>query len=875
MSAAASDRTPPVQTAAVPSVMAAFAAVADRHQDASAVSSPGIALTYGELAARVAACADRLDALLPEGSSAPVAVLGTPSAALVVAMLGVVLSGRPLVVLDSQLPVGRLQQIQDASRAAVCVVQSSLRERALEVEGFPVVTDLADSVVPPTEAPGRRPGALLDGRSEPEADSIATVVFTSGSTGRPKGVLHSHGLIVSEAAITAHHLGVVPGERLALVLPPSFSLGEHSVFGALLNGASLHVYDPRDQGVRGLPAWFAEERITVASLTPSLLRALAGAVPPGTTLPDLRLLASAGEALQGRDVELARRRLGDVTVVNGLGSSESCQTTFHPLAAADPVPDGAVPVGRAALGKEVQVVGPDGEPLPPEQPGSVRVRARFLASGYLGADEAGEAPFGGQGPDGRRSFVMADRGRYDCLGVLHALGRVDDAVKVRGYLVEPAEVEGALRDLPHVADAAVMGIREDTGMRLVGYVAPLSALRTPSPAQLRRGLLATLPSWMVPSDLILLSELPRTERGKVDRAALPPPPRPTGTPPAGIWEQRIAALYAAVLDRPDVGRDQTFTSLGGDSLAIEELLTRLTEEYRVHLTSSHIAEAPTVRELAVLVATEAEATGREPKSAARSRRSRHGSVVALRTEGPRTPVLCFAGAGAGGQAFLPLADALGSDQPVFAFQPHGMEEWALPDLTIGMAARRHLRNVRRIQPQGPYRLVGHSMGGLVALRLAHLLSAAGEEVASVTLIDTFVPLALARRVPGTRATAAREPATPPAGGAPGADTEMPSSAELWRRRLKALIGSVLRPSAARTEGLRELGVRVSMLHRPRGWHGPVNVYLSHLNEDDPAAWATLLTGPVRWVTLPGDHNSLLRTPHVEEIARGIAADDLR
>ncbi|MCZ2803713.1 AMP-binding protein [Modestobacter sp. VKM Ac-2983] len=841
-------------------MLQALAAVVAERGAATAVSGPGTRISFAELGERAAAAAGRLSALVPRdaAASAPIAVLGTPSPELVVAAFGAVLTGRPLVLLDSQLPPGRIRQIQEAAGAAVCVVESRLAQRAEAVEGCWVTADL-DEVIAPPGPDDDRPGAIAVA-----PDSPATIVFTSGSTGRPKGVVHSHGMILTEAAITARCTGLTVEDRLGLVLTPAFSLGEHALFAAVLTGVGLHVYDPRDRGLRGLPAWLRDEQVSVLSMTPSLLRALCGCMPAARPLPDLRLVLTAGEALQGRDVLSARERLGRVTVVNHLGSSETGQLTFGALGPADEVPTGVVPAGLVVEEKEIRVLGEDGAVRPVGEVGLLEVRGQYLGR-YL--QDVPDDPFG-RTDDGRSTFRMGDRGRYDHGGGLHQLGRVDDAVKVNGYLVEPVEVEAALRGLEGVADAAVVAVADHTGtgVHLVGYVAPGSEQRTPSPAQLRRGLTGLLPSWMLPAELVLLPELPRNERGKVDRAALPTPVRPDPEPPVGREEKAVAALFELVLHRTDVGRDESFTGLGGDSLCVEELLARLSEEHGVTLTSADVAEHPTVRQLAEVVARQRGAGRSDARTPARRQ---HGSVVVLRRAGSRPPVLCFSGAGAGGQVFLPLTESLGADQPVYAFQPHGLEEWSVPDLTVGMAVHRHLRRVRAIQPAGPYRLVGHSMGGLIALEVARRLAAGGAQVASVSMVDTVLPQSVVDAAWCSEGDgSAGRPTVAPL---PGDDKygPPPTRRELWRRRGLAVVAGALPPSAARSEGLLELGVRTSLMHRPQPWDGRVHVYVSHLNEASLVAWRHLLTGDVRLVTLHGEHNSLLRPPHVQEIAQAV------
>ena len=863
MSATASREAPGARSTERTFGPALAAAVAARG-DALAVSGPGARLTFTELGERAAAAARRIAAAVPPGTApdVPVAVLGTPTPDLVVAAFGALLTGRPLVLLDAQLPGGRVQQVQDVAGAAVVVVEDRLADLAAGVESPWVRVGMADVVAAGPHTDDAAPFEPLP----VTPDSPATIVFTSGSTGRPKGVVHSHGLVTTEAAITGRYAALTPDDRFALVLPPSFSLGEHAFFGSLLNGVSLHVYDPRDLGLRGLAEWLRTERVTVVTLTPSLLRALGGSVPAGRPLTDLRLVLTAGEALQARDVRTGREKLGPVTFTNHLGSSETGQLTFSPVGPTDEVPTGAVPAGRVVEEKEIRVLGEDGAPLPDGEVGRLVVVGRYLGR-YL--EPVPDDPFG-RTDDGRSTFRMGDRGRYDEQRVLHQLGRADDAVKVNGYLVEPAEVEAALRAQDGVADAAVVAVGKGTvtedagpGAMLVGYVVPSTEQRTPSPAQLRRGLTTALPSWMLPAELVLLPELPRNERGKVDRGALPAPSRPDAEPPQGHWEEVVAGLFGLVLHRADVGRDVSFTALGGDSLGVEELLTRITQEHRVVVTSADVAENPTVRQLGALLARRtAGAPGERP-------RQQHGSVVVLRSGGSQPPLLCFAGAGAGGQVFLPLTEALGDDQPVYALQPHGLEEWTVPDLSIGMAARRHLRRVRELQPQGPYRLVGHSMGGLVALQVARLLAADGADIASVTLVDPVLPQRVVDRAwcPDTEGEDPRPAVAPLPGddryGAP------PTRLELWRRRALAIVAGALPPSSARVEGLLELGVRTALLHRPRPWSGRVTVYVSHLNEASLVVWRQLLTGDVTLVTLHGEHNSLLRQPHVAQIARGL------
>jgi thioesterase domain-containing protein/acyl carrier protein len=512
----------------------------------------------------------------------------------------------------------------------------------------------------------------------------------------------------------------------------------------------------------------------------------------------------------------------------------------------DPVPTGVLPAGRALPLHVFEILGEDGTVLPAGEPGILHVTSAHHAAGYWRAPELTAEKFLPL-PDGRVRVRSGDRATLDEDGVLRLLGRADDAVKIRGYLVEPSEVEVALRSLPQVRDVVVRAQPDERGLdRLVAWVVPDPNGGTASPAVLRSGVARRLPEYMVPRDVVLLEELPRNERGKVVAAALSPvPDRPTPIPPATPTEVALAPIWARILHLEDVGRDESFTGLGGDSLAVEEMLASVTSQLGVELTTADLAEHPTLTQFAALVSA---------RAADRSGR-RTSNVVRLRTTGGRPPVFCFAGAGGAAAAFSPLAGALGPDQPVYALQVHGLEDRGIPDWTVAQAARRYLRQLEAIAPQGPVVLVGHSLGGLFALAVAHLLEERGREVIDLVLVDTYLPL----RMRPAGAPRQQGPASAPI-----------SRAELWRTRLQVMsAGLVRRSPEVQKEVFHQHGARVARFHRPRPWPGRALLVFSSENEDDPTWWDPLLTGEHEVLRLEGDHNALLRLPYVVRIAEQV------
>ncbi|WP_244970752.1 alpha/beta fold hydrolase [Gordonia jinghuaiqii] len=392
-------------------------------------------------------------------------------------------------------------------------------------------------------------------------------------------------------------------------------------------------------------------------------------------------------------------------------------------------------------------------------------------------------------------------------------------------------------------------------LELVAYVVPEGARRTPPGAVLRNRLRAALPPWMIPAHIVVLSELPRNARGKVDRAALPAPHR-NPEPPEGRLESSIAGVWAKELALDVVGRNENVYALGADSMTIQQIMVALDSALGVAVSQSEMAAAPTVAELAALVDARRDAvtTGVRP-----GRGSRPAPTTVPLRRGAGHPVFCFTGAGASALTFVPFADRigeLGGVGPVVAFQPNGLDNRGIPDWTVAAAVRRHLRDLRRLGPEGPCLLVGHSLGGFIALETARRLRADGHRVDLVVIVDTFLPPRVMRRARRTHPAPSIEPGFAAV-----------SRKELWRRRLRVpLAGLTKRSPAADAQALEELGVRVGHLHRPRPYDGRVLMVQGSENRDDPAIWRRYITrGELEVVRLECDHLSIVREPHIGDI----------
>ncbi|MFD1811391.1 AMP-binding protein [Rhodococcus gannanensis] len=807
------------------SIRERFDVVVEYLPEQTAVVCRGESITYGELNERALSGARSLVASLA-GVRRPIAIDTECTLDCVVAIVTVLLSGYPLVLLDSQLPEQR--------RADILTRSNAVRFRPSELAALPAAPDAPLRSGIPTDA--------------------AVLLFTSGSTGKPKAVRQGQRLWLNQAADFHLTIGTSAADRVGMALPISFGGGLDVVMTALLNGATLHVLDPREVGIDAVPRWIAGEGLTTLHATPSLLRAVLRACEGTPALSRLRLVTTCGEAVHGEDVTRLRSQLGpNGCYCNLSGSSETGNLAFNMFPPGRPVPNGVLPVGVVAANKTVRLLGPDGRVVGPGEVGEIVVESDYLAEGYF-VDGSRPAPADdrfGVTPRGARYFRMGDLGRFDDNGILHLVGRGDDAVKVRGYLVEPSEVESALRRLPAVEDAVVVARSEAGTGVLAGYVAVAPGDRAPSAADLRRELRNLVPDWMVPTHLVLMPALPRTERGKVDRRALPDPaPRPPVVAPMDGTEATVAALWAGILGVEKIGRDDDFVALGGDSLQTQQMLTRVEERFNVQLSSATLAGFPTLAQFAAHLDT--------TKSGVAAATS---VLVPLRPDGVGEPVFAFAGAGSTALALLPLAREL--SRPVHGLQAHGLEGRGIPDWTVAGAARRFVKEIRSVQPHGPYTFVGHSLGGVIAMEAARLLESDGEQIRIVVCLDTLLGGPLSAGGPDLP----RTEHTPPAVDAPA-----PGRGALWRTRFQLLTAGIVPRSAEKQWDLfHEVGRRVALLHKLRPWDGKVAVVMAEDNPDEPSWWPIIAPNVVSVDRVSGDHVGMLRAPHVARTAALVRA----
>lgn len=705
---------------------------------ATAIEYEGARLTYRDLNARANQLAREL---IKRGvrRDVLVGVAMERSFEMVVAILAVLKAGGAFVPLDPDLPADRLTYILSDTRAPLLLVQPHLSER-LHAAATMADTDLLQ--IPPLHDIAYA-GPMANLALANDDAQVAYLIYTSGSTGQPKGVCIPQRAVCNHALWFADALRMTPTDRMLQYASISFDASIAELFAPLVTGATVVLASPyAHRDVLGIADVVRANRISVLQMVPSALRA-ALAASAFADVPSLRYLVSGGEALDRATIVALRRVAPHVQLGNFYGPTEASvdSTMIHVDTSLDDRL--LIPIGRPIANARCYILDRHLQPVPVGAPGELYIAGRGLALGYheqpaLTASRFIADPFRAT----ERMYRSGDVARYHADGSIEYLGRVDTQVKVRGYRIELAEIESALLHHPGVREAAVVVRPDDSGEpTLVAYLVSAVGATAPSPQALMTRLRQRLPAYAVPSAYACLPALPLTTSAKLDRRALeqlPLPrcanlPRGERVPLADAYEQRLRGIWETMLGVSPVDVDDDFFALGGHSLKAIRLLNEVEREFGIDIRAGVLFEAPTIRQFAMRL---------------RERKARPVSTTIPVQPLGNAPPLFFVPGGAGELfVFEALARELGANQPLhvmdlyaFGDQPSAPEESSeTPPLTMADIAGRMIRDMRAIQPHGPYQLAGYSLGGNIALEIAQQLQAHSETVAMVLLLDCDGP----------------------------------------------------------------------------------------------------------------------------------------
>jgi amino acid adenylation domain-containing protein len=551
----------------------------------------------------------------------------------------------------------------------------------------------------------------------PDADDPAYAIFTSGSTGKPKGVVVSHSNLAHSNAARVDYYSEPVGKFL-LLSSFAFDSSVAGIFwtlgssGTLVLGPPGFEKDPRDIARR-----VSDQSITHTLMLPSLYEFVLQCASGGA-LSSLRAVIVAGEAVSLQLTQRHKRALPEVGLYNEYGPTEtSVWSTVYKLTGNE---SEVVPIGLPIAGTQIHLLDAALNPVPQGATGEICIEGAGVTAGYLGRQEQTVQSFV-RIPDlnGATIYRSGDRGRL-ADGQLRYLGRIDEQIKICGYRIEPEEVLNALRESVTVKDAAVLATEvEGAGNKLVAYIAT-AADDQPDITLLRRALQSALPEYMVPSDFVVMDELPRTPNGKLDTARLSSSRLGTSVstscsaPIEDDVLRQVLDIWRRAL-RTEVGPDDIFFDSGGHSLLGVSLMMSIERELGVELPLSALFESPTPAGLAEHVRDSRKSSGFK-------------YLIPVNTQGHRTPIFCVHGG-----ARL-LSKHLGDEQPVYLlFDKIGEANAELE--SVEKVAARYLKEMRRIQPHGPYILYGFSYGGMLAYEMAMRLQDDGQEIGFFALLD--------------------------------------------------------------------------------------------------------------------------------------------
>ena len=689
------------------SVLPCFEQEAYAAPDASAIACAGRRVTYRELNAT----ADRIaDGLVQAGvtAGALIAVLLDRSPEMIATLLGIWKVGAACLPIDPISPLERLAFLIEDAAAPFLITQRSVPASVSRAARVLKIEDLCAAGLAATRSAA---DPLL-------SDSLAYVVYTSGSTGKPKGVKICHRGLANTVNAVRQDLALTATDVVLAWSNPAFDVAFLEICLPLICGATLYLGEGQPGGESRL-AQLRRSAATVLLGTPTMYRLLLEEGWRG----DARIqLIAGGEVLP---LDLGRKLAGMCrTLWNQYGPTETsiCATRERVRSDAE-----IITIGYPLPHVTVHLLAPDYQPVPSGSVGEIYIGGAGVALGYLNRPELTQGSFL---PDplatdaGGLLYKSGDLAMQRTDGRFIFVGRADSQVKLRGFRIELEEIQSALRACAGVRAAVVRAIEMEPGdQRLVAFVIADQGSGAQQPAQdWKQALSDRLPAYMVPSEFVQLSQFPTTSSGKVDLNALDllrspaPAPQVFSGDAIEVWLQ---STWQRLLKRDNFGLHDDFFSLGGHSLLAARMLTRVEEHFGCKVPHAVLGEAPTICGLAGYIRQGTPAPW--------------PAVVTLQTGARKPPLFIAHGIGGSVLSFMELAKELGPEQPVYAFQLPVFI--AAHQASLSQLAANYLRQVRRLQPYGPYQLAGHSSGGLMAFEMACQLMDQGEVVSLLALLD--------------------------------------------------------------------------------------------------------------------------------------------
>ncbi|WP_045055626.1 non-ribosomal peptide synthetase [Aliterella atlantica] len=820
-----------------------FIEQANKTPDAIAISYENEQITYQELDKR----SNQLAHYLQKLGVAPEIIVGiclkrSPNA--IIAILGILKAGGAYLPLDPAYPPERLQStIEDAQVSILLTQQSSIQPncRQIYIDDWSAIAQASQQAV----------------ISNVSNKNLAYVIYTSGSTGKPKGVLVEHGGLSNLAQAQMQTFNLKSESRILQFASLSFDASIFEIIMALTVGATLYIVSESARLGTALLDYIQQHSITHATLPPAVLKNLTP-----RELPTLQTLIVAGEACTA---EIVANWAKGRRFFNAYGLTET--TVWSTVAE---IKD-RISIGCAIANTQIYILDEHLQPVPIGIPGEIYIGGIGVARGYLHQPELTAEKFIPnphvesfiQNPQFHRLYKTGDIARYLPDGNIEFIGRHDNQVKIRGYRIELGEVENLLSQHPAIKTAAVT----NTDKQLTACIVFQPNL-TATTVQLQQFLQQKLPNYAIPSAYVVLPTLPLTNSSKIDRNALKAlnidklehsyiaPRTPTETTITKIWEQ--------ILKLEQVGVEDNFFALGGDSLLAVNLLEQINRQFEQNIPLSALFSSPTIAQFAPLI---------------ENNYTEHWSpVVPLQPKGANLPFFCVHPIFGVVLPYYELACQLGTQQPFYGLQALGLDGGHQPLTSIEEMAACYIKAMRQVQAQGPYQIGGWSFGGLLAFEMAQQLQQLGEKVSLLAIIDTRSPISANQ--PSFWAGWSFLVTTATRSIYPFLLDYWSIISDRFPKSLKRKTISSLLPQETKLRMLDELTVhrllqvfaansRATLKYVPQKYSGAIALFTSNSFKDkhDPTlGWSQIAASGVEVHNIPGNHLSMLKQPHIQVLA---------
>ncbi len=775
----------------------------------------------------------------------------------IVGLLGILKSGGAYVSLDPNYPAERLNYMLSDSGIEVLLTQQDLLSSLPSSTAQVVCLDRDRAMI--------EQQSKLNLSTAVDAENLAYVMYTSGSTGEPKGTCIIHRGVV-RLVRGNNYANFSPQEVFLQLAPISFDASTFEIWGSLLNGGKLVVFPSVQPSLEELGEALKQHQINTLWLTAGLFHLMVE--ERIEDLKCLKQLLAGGDVLSVHHVEKVLSELKNCQLINGYGPTEN--TTFTCCYAISPTKElvNSVSIGRPIANTQVYLLDRHLQPVPIGVPGELYIGGDGLARGYLNRPELTREKFiPNPFRNSERLYKTGDLARYLPDGNIEFIGRIDNQVKIRGFRIELGEIEAVLNNHPQIQQGVVI-VREDItdNKRLVAYVVPEDESLKRN--QLREDLKQKLPEYIVPSAFVFLENFPLTPNGKIDRKALPVPDidliqQDNLILPRNTIELKLAQIWSKLFNIYPIGVTHNFFELGGDSLLAVRLMSQIQQQFQRNLPLATLFTSPTIEQLAPLLRSSIDSL---PWSA----------LVRIRANGNKPPLFCIHPAGGNVLCYQDLACYLSSEQPVYGLQSVGLNPQNPHHTSVEQMATHYIQEIQTVQPHGPYFLLGWSLGGLVAFEIARQLKHQGEHITLLALIDSCPPSIIPREPENNAALLLkflREDLN-----LCDLDLTLEQLQQLeTNEQLIYVVKQALKQNLVPEDfdlaqaldllTIQKLNTQALHNYQPQFYSGSIVLLkASETDADFESAWNELVES-IETYLVPGNHQNMVRPPHVQILAQ--------